>query len=150
MGKVLTTVHFPGGELKVLYGGTANSKDSQLLGTKAMRTLIDELCRDAEMVILDTAPSDLLADAPVLAKFVDAACYVVRYDYARMRQIRSGVQALNMSGVDIIGYIFNADESDQNHSYGYGYKRYGGYGGYGHYYSLRRRKKDNSGRIMKD
>lgn len=146
----LTAVGFPGGELRVIYGGQANSKDSRLLGTKAMKTLIENLSKKADMVILDTAPSDLLADAPLLAKFVDAACYVVRYDYAKMRQIRSGVQALDMSGVDIIGYLFNADESEQNRGYGYGYRSYGGYGGYGNYRALGHHKADKSGRIMKD
>lgn len=149
----LTTVNVPGGELLVLYGGVASSKDSRLLGTKAMRSLIKRLGENADMVILDTAPSDFLADAPLLAKFVDAACYVVRYDYAKLRQIRRGVQALSMSGVDIIGYLFNADESDQNRGYGYGYRSYGGYGGYGHYGHYRllgRRKTDDSGRVMKD
>ena len=149
--KALTKVRFPGGELQVLYGGEADKKDSRLLGTKAMRSLIRRLGENADMVILDTAPSDILADAPLLAKFVDAACYVVRYDYAKIRQIRRGVQALSMSGVDIIGYLFNADESEQNHSYGYrGYGGYQGYGNYGHYRLLRRRRTDNSGRVMKD
>lgn len=146
----LTNVKVQGGQLKILYGGKSNNKDSRLLGTKAMESLIKRLSLNADIVILDTAPSDLLADAPLLAKFVDAACYVVRYDYAKMRQIRSGVQALSMSGVDIIGYLFNGDESDKNRGYGYGYRGYGGYGNYGYYRLSGRHKTDSSGRIMKE
>lgn len=153
--QALTRVEVSGGELMVLYGGEPQDKDSKLLGTKSMRALIECLKKSADIVILDTAPSGLLADAPVLAKFADAALYVVKYDYAKLRQIREGIQSLDMSGVDILGYVFNADRSGKSRGYGYGYgysygyKRYGSYGHYGQY-SNTGRHEDKSGRVMKD
>lgn len=153
LAQALTRVKMPEGSLEVLYGGEPDDKASRLLGTQAMRRLIVSLQKRADIVILDTAPSELLADAPALAKFVDAALYVVKYDYAKMRQIRDGIQVLDMSGVDIIGYVFNADKSagDRGYGYGYsyGYKRYGSYGHYGHYQNVGRRA-DTSGRVIKD
>ena len=96
-----------------------------------------------------------MADAPALAKYVEAALYVVKYDHAKIRQIRTGVQALDMSGVDILGYAFNADRTGAERGYGYGYQKYG-YGGYGQYSGYMRytkfgnRKDDKSGRVVKD
>lgn len=146
----LTTVKMENGSLRILYGGKPNDKNSSLLGTKAMAELIENLKEKADIVILDTAPSDILADAAALAKFVDAACYVVKQDYTRIREIRAGVQFLAMSGVDILGYIFNGDTSVRSRGYGYnyGYKRYGGYGYY--HKPKRKQSKDKYGRVIKE
>ena len=154
LDQALTTVEGLDGRLEILYGGAPDNRDARLLGTRGMKKLIDMLKEQAEVVILDTAPSELLADAPTLGKFVDCALYVIKYDYAKLRQIRDGIRALDMSGVNILGYVFNGDRSSGGGAYGYsyGYKRYGGYGGYGGYghYQSGRRKKDTSGRVQKD
>ena len=126
------------GNLKIVYGNEEDD-DTRLLAGKRMHALIQSLKKQADVVILDTAPSGLLADAPVLAKYVDAALYVIRYDHTKMRQIREGVQSLAMSGIDIIGYVFNGDASGKIHGYGYGY---GGYGGYGYGYGSRKKDSD--------
>jgi len=149
--QALSKVEMPNGSLEILYGGEPNDKASRLLGTKAMGRLIRCLEKRADVVILDTAPSELLADAPALAKYVDAALYIVKYDCAKLRQIREGVRALGMSGIDIIGYTFNADKTARSTGYGYGY-RYGGYSHYGNYsrYLGARDQEDTSGRVIKD
>ncbi len=134
------------GSLRVICGGEAHTGSAAILGTKTMGALLKHLEKDCDILILDTAPSGLLADAPILAKYVDAALYVIRYDYTKLRQIREGVQILALSGVDIFGYVFNGDRSSRARGYGYsyGYGKYGkyGYGGYGGYgsYSNRRYK----------
>lgn len=58
-----------------------------------MRALIEALKSKYDIIILDTAPSELLADAPLLGKYVDAALYVIRYDYTKLREIREGVES---------------------------------------------------------
>lgn len=137
-----------GGSLRILYGGEPDTSTAKLLGTDMMQKLIEVLEKRADIVILDTAPSELLADTTVLAQFVDAALYVVKCDYAKKGRIRNGVQALSMSGIKIMGYVFNEDKSRRSsgYGYGYGYKNYGGY--YGYY--GKRSRDDESGRVIKD
>lgn len=140
------------GSLRFLPVTEPQAQDVKLLGTAAMKKVIKQLKEQADVVIVDTAPSELLADAPALAKYMEAVLYVVKYDHAKVRQIRTGVQALAMSGVDILGYAFNADPTGARRGYGYGYG-YGGYRRYGSYGSYRRsvsHQKDNSGRVLKD
>lgn len=129
----LIPVEVEGGSLRVLYGAEDDEQNLKLLGSKRFELLLQTLKKHADVVILDTAPSGLFADAPVLAKYVDAALYVIRYDYTKLRQIRDGVQSLAMSGVDILGFVFNGDMKQRSGSYGYGYNRYGAYGRYGRY-----------------
>lgn len=135
--EALTPVEVSGGKLWVLYGAEDDSTNTKLLGSRRFEAFLELLKKKADVVILDTAPSGILADAPVLAKYVDAALYVIRYDHTKLRQIRDGVQALSMSGVDILGYVFNDDMKKSGggygYGYGYGYMRYGAYGKYGKY-----------------
>lgn len=117
------------GSLLVLHG----SKEAEpLLCTARMEELIAKLREAADVVILDTAPAGVLADAAVLARSADAALYVVRYDATKLRQVRDGLEVLSESGVHLLGYLFNGDRPGHGHSYGYGYARYG-YGRYGAY-----------------
>lgn len=151
--EALAKVDVSGGELYVLYGGEPDEKDSRLLGTKAMKALIEGLKEHADLLILDTAPAGLLADSSVIAKFVEAAMYVVRYDHTKIRQIQNGVQALSMSGVDLIGYVFNGEENESSGGGRYGrYGRYGGayYGNYGHYRDTGSRSRERSRRDSRD
>ena len=144
--EALKEVEVTGGKLQVMYGGKPNSRASKLLGTVEMEAVIKLLEDKSDIVILDTAPAGLLADASALARCVDAALYVVKHDYAKKGQIRDGVQALGMSGINVLGFVFNADRNKRSGGYGYGYKRYGyGYGYYGN-----RKKDEESGRVIKD
>lgn len=130
----ITELEVGKGTLKIIYGNDECS-DTKLLGGKQMKDLIHTLKKKADFVILDTAPSGLLADAPIVAKYVDAALYVIRYDHTKMQKIREGVSTLAMSGIHMIGYVFNGDISSRSGSYGYGYGKYGSYGRYGSYKS---------------
>ena len=142
-----------GGHLHILCGGKPDTSVAKLLGTDRMKKILEELEKNADIIILDTAPSELLADATALAKYVDAALYVVKYDYAKKTRIRNGVLALNESGIDILGSILNVDKSRRSSGYGYGYKKYG-YGyryGYGYGYGYGKHKGDElSGRVIKE
>lgn len=150
LDKNLVEVETSGEVLKILYCEKPTDKATKILGSKQMKNLVDTLEKRAEIVIFDTAPSELLADASVLAKYVDAAIYVVKQDYAKMKQIQKGIQALAFSGIDILGYVFNADKIEDKKRYGYGYGY--GYSSYGHYGKERafRKKDDLSGRVLKD
>lgn len=148
------------GKLHVMFGGEASREDSVLIGSKRMELMISALKSKYDIIILDTAPSELLADAPLLAKYVDAALYVIRYDYTKLRQIREGVESLSLSGVHMLGFAFNGDNSSGRQGYGYGYKRYGSYGGYGnhygkygaygHYGTAEKGSTDKFGRVIKE
>lgn len=151
------------GSLHVIFGGAPDGENSLLIGSGRMRALIKALKSKYDIIILDTAPSELLADAPLLGKYVDAALYVIRYDYTKLREIREGVESLALSGIDMLGYVFNGDNSSGGQGYGYGYRRYGNYGSYGshygsygkygaygHYGKMEKGSTDKFGRVIKD
>ena len=145
--------------LTVMFGGEPSKDDAVLLGRRQMKAFIEEVQKEADVVVLDTAPAELLVDASLMARYVDAALYVVRYDYTKMNRIRAGIQSLSMRGIRMLGFVFNGDRSAKERRYGYGYSygncRYGSYGHYGHYGRYGRLKdtgkmEDESGRVIKE
>ena len=140
--------------IKVLFGGKSDKADSMLLASHHMEKVIGSLKEQADIVILDTAPAQLLADASMMARYVDSALYVIRYDHTKMKRIREGIQSLDISGIHMLGYVFNGDNSAKGkrrsyvYSYGYGYSHYSNYSRQG---KLRDtgKKEDSSGRILK-
>lgn len=142
--------------LTVMFGGEPSKDDAVLLGRRQMKGFIEEVQKEADVVVLDTAPAELLVDASLMARYVDAALYVVRYDYTKMNRIRAGIQSLSMSGIQMLGFVFNGDRSEKERRYGYGYsygyRRYGSYGHYGRYGRLKDTGKmeDESGRVIKE
>lgn len=136
--KALADVPTERGRLQVMYETGQDREAVRLLGTEEMNSLLRKLEEYADMVILDTAPADLTADAVRMSGFVDAALYVVRCDHAGKNRIRRGVECLSESGIRILGYVFNADTAKNNGGYAYrGYGSLGRYGGYGRYYGRR-------------
>ena len=160
--QAMTHADIPDTRLRILYGGEPDEDGASLLGSGKMQKIVEAMREAADYVILDSAPSELLADASLLAKFVDSVLYVVRCDYTKMAKIKTGIETFMMRDVKIMGYVFNADTARQSgrygYGYGYGYGRYSRYGGYGHYsgYSRYSRKlrgagkaADKDGRILK-
>lgn len=107
--------------LTLLPGGENESKLVEILGSDAMRGVIETLREQADIVILDTPPSAILVDAMMLVRYVEAIVYVVMSDFARRRYIYKGVEELSVGDAPVVGCILNG-----------GKVRSGGYGYYGY------------------
>ena len=105
---------------------------SELLSTEKMESIIEEVRKAFDFVLIDTAPASVVTDTSVIAGFVDAAIVVVREDFAPYSRIRMSIEDIDSNGAEIIGCIFNADTSNLSKSSRYG-RRYGHYGKSGRY-----------------
>ncbi len=94
---------------KLLYlpAGSAVLDGTELLDTPAMKRAIESLEEEADYVILDSAPLGLLADAGILAQYVDGALLVVKKDFARADFIFRGLEQLAEYKVHIMGCVLN-------------------------------------------
>ena len=120
--------------LGIICGGKGVSDASELLVSPEMKNLISQMREVADVIILDTAPSAMLADASAAANIADCALYVIKCNYARIRHITEGIENLADSQTRIVGCVLNgvSRTSDASYGgYGYGYGRYG-YGRYGY------------------
>lgn len=116
----------PGMEVYVICGVDKPSKNTDILGGENMAALIKDLEDFADVVILDTSPSAVLADAITLAKNCPLALYVVRCDYVKIRSVLDGIQELSETGINVLGCALNyGHSSSSKHTSGYGYGKYG-------------------------
>ena len=115
-------------KLSVLASGKPPKNPAELIGTRKMASLIEDLEKQNpdRLIILDSPPIQAASETDVLAKKVDKIILVIRWGYARREHAK---QLVEMLGRDkIIGVVFNAFEMSRLESklqgYYYGYKDY--------------------------
>ena len=87
---------------------------------------VEELRKEADFIILDTAPISLVSDAEELATVADTSIIVIRQHWIEAREINDTIDALG-GRERMLGCVFNnaRKSSGVGVSSGYGY----GYGG---------------------
>lgn len=79
----------------------------QLLDTQAMGDLIEQLAGQFDVVLIDTPPVGMLADAVALAKFCDGALIIVGYGKGKQQEIKDVVESIRQTGCKVLGAVFN-------------------------------------------
>ena len=113
--------------LYLVLAGQPTANASELLAAPACREFVEACRKVFDVVILDTPPAALLADASELAVLADGALMTVRQNYASRSQIMEGAQILSDSHLPLLGCVLNSASSRSPYGGYYGY----GYGGYG-------------------
>lgn len=128
--------------MDVLLSGDIPPNPSELLGSRRMQSLLEELREFYDVIILDSPPVNMVTDAVVLAPKSDGVLVLVRANYTDRGAIIHAVEQLGYAKAKILGFILN-DVNMEKNRYSrkeYRYKRYGyrgehGYGRCGYAYS---------------
>lgn len=112
----------------------------QLLDTRSMGELIEQLAEQFDVVLVDTPPVGVLADAVALAKFCDGALLVVGYCKGKQQEIGDAVENIKQTGCKVLGAVFNGVKfnSMSNRHYYYSSERYASH--YNKRYYTRKKK----------
>lgn len=113
--------------LQVLGSGRIPPNPSELLGSRAMKSLLKELSNDA-VVLVDAPPLLPVTDAAVMSTSADGILVVVRAGSTTTEEAGKALQNLHKVGANVLGAILN-----QVPTKGSGAAQYGYYGKY--YYS---------------
>jgi capsular exopolysaccharide synthesis family protein len=130
----------PGVEnLRVMASGPVPARPAELLQSEQMGELLTELREVADLIILDTAPVLLVADALGLAPLVDGVLFVADAENTSSAAISHAREQLEQVSAPLIGAVLNNFDPQKARSYGYGYGygyryRYGSPYGYGSSY----------------
>jgi len=110
-------------KLSLLPAGHPPRNPSELLASGAMKSFLEEIRDryDDRIIVLDTAPSQVLAEANVLSNFVDGILFVVRAERTPKEMIRKAVDDLGKE--KILGIVFNG-YSQERKTYGKYYQKY--------------------------
>ncbi|MEU7740396.1 polysaccharide biosynthesis tyrosine autokinase [Nonomuraea sp. NPDC049158] len=115
----------PWGEprLFVLPSGRIPPNPSELLGSRGMRQVIDQVMDDYDIVIVDAPPLLPVTDAATLSAICDGVLLVARYGKTRQEHILRGIELLASINARIVGTVMNfvPAKASRYDGYGYGY-----------------------------
>lgn len=94
--------------LHVLQVGAPPPNPQELVQRESFRTLLRELTRKFDRVIVDTPAAQGAADARVIATACTQALVVGRRDHSGTRALRELVEGLRERRVDLVGVVMNA------------------------------------------
>ena len=143
--------------LHMILSGKRAPNPGELLDTGRLIAILDQACREYDVVVLDTAPLLAVPDTRIVAPLAHNVCLVAHADYVPKRAVLRVLDILNEDGTKLSGIVFNGFKErrrlmGENYSYGY-YRtsRYGkayryGYNSYGSYSSYGEESKDAGGK----
>lgn len=112
------------GAFEFLPIGKRNNNPNELLSSKNFEECIKHSKESYDVVLVDTPPINLVADAQSIARYVDFALLVLRYRMDSMENIKEALAALDIAGVQKRAFVLNQCYNDGSfQSYGY-YKKY--------------------------
>ena len=107
--------------LDILTAGKIPPNPSEMLGSKAMSSLLDELSNIYDVIILDSPPVLAVTDAQILSTKVDGTILVVRAEKTKKDSVIAAKGVLDKVNANILGTVLNGgDKNKDNYYYYYG------------------------------
>lgn len=101
------TQHWGSGGLSVLTSGPLPPNPTELLGSAAMKNLIEELEAEYDMIIFDAPPVLPVADAAILTRYTDALLLVVGATRVSQHNLTKAVEQLSLVHANVAGVVLN-------------------------------------------
>lgn len=106
--------------VRVLTSGQWLGNPAELLGSSRMRSLVQELVQEADIVLFDAPPVLAVADTTVLARLMDGVLLVAARDQTTRKRLQKALQQLEKVGGQALGIVFNkAKAGDGDYYYHY-------------------------------
>ncbi len=114
---------YPG--LEILTSGPlpSPSEIGALLDVSKLDSLIEDLAKRVDFIILDSSPLLAIADAAVIAPVVDGVLLVAARRESTANSIQQALQQLELVGANVIGTVMNKSDSKVGHYYVSEYRR---------------------------
>jgi len=104
--------------LSLLPSGTLPPNPADILGSKKMANLLEQLKGEADIVILQAPPVTVAVDASVLAAQTDGLLLVVRTGHTRRDRVEQAQELLERFRVRVLGTVLT-DAPDRGLMTGY-------------------------------
>ena len=111
--------------LSVLTSGSAPPNPGELLNSRKFRALVQALTEQADLVIFDSPPVLVAADAAILASQMDGTIVVVETGATKKASARRTLQLLHQARASLLGVAYNKIRAQDGPGYYYYDCRYG-------------------------
>jgi capsular exopolysaccharide synthesis family protein len=110
---------WPRSTLEILPSGAVPPNPAELLASGRMKELLQQVMDEYELVVIDTAPVQVVADATMIAQHVDSVLVVADTTRVRRAQLASTIEALERTGAHVSGVILNRVKARPRDDYYY-------------------------------
>ncbi len=115
--------------LHIMTSGPVPPLPSELLGSRQMEDLLEQMRSEYDFVLVDTPPVLAVTDASILGRLMDATILVIRYGTAQRQVVQRCIDMLDRSSAHLLGVAVNAvNFNAPEYSEYYGRKYYEYYG----------------------
>jgi len=111
--------------IDILPAGIVPPNPQELLGSKRFALILQALGKKYERIIIDTAPTQAVSDALLLAKHSNEVIYVVKADSTSYSLANAGIDKLDQINANVSGIILNSVDFKKAQKYSDDY--YNGY-----------------------
>lgn len=110
--------------LRVMTTGSIPPNPAEVLGSRRMQEIVDQLKDEADVIIFDTPPVLAVTDAAVLSTKVDGVLLVVEMGRTHREGVYRAVDALSRVDAPLLGAVLNRVSSARGRGYYYKYYEY--------------------------
>jgi succinoglycan biosynthesis transport protein ExoP len=103
--------------LRILTAGAPPPNPAELLGSRRMRALLERLQAKCDLIVIDSPPLHVVADAAVLGSFLDATVFVIQAGRTRRGVIRESAEALARADARVLGVVLNQIRENASSDY---------------------------------
>jgi polysaccharide biosynthesis transport protein len=121
--------------IHLMAAGTVPPNPLELLSSKRFGDVVTKLREAFDIVVIDSAPLQLVSDAQVLSQFASSVIYVVKADSTPYQVAQNGLKKLRRVNAPILGVVLNQldlEKAEKYYGEYSGYKSYKGYKKYGY------------------
>jgi capsular exopolysaccharide synthesis family protein len=106
--------------LHFIASGNADHGYGELLGSPRMVTLLQSLAAQYDLVIIDTPPVAIVADALRMSGLVDAVILLVKWASTPSQLVQDGIKKLRAAKAPLVGVVVTQVDAHRYKFYGHG------------------------------
>ncbi len=107
--------------LHILPAGHIPPNPAELLSIPNAESLFEQLQQDFDIVLMDMPPINIVADPLVVSTHVAGCVMIARQGYSDHRAIKKALISAEMTGMNVLGFVYNGKDVNQDSYYS---KRY--------------------------
>jgi capsular exopolysaccharide synthesis family protein len=99
-------------KIDLIASGSKVSSTDVLIGSLALKNLLNELRNDYDVILCDSSPVLLTTDALELTRLCDSTVFLIKYNKTKKSEIKRSINNLKENGSNVIGTVFtNVNDS---------------------------------------